>query len=68
MTFKQEVYKGCRDLCRRASIWSWQIFSPALPFTARKKDGLVALYPTLEKYEWDVSYTLACRRLPQQKG
>ena len=28
----------------------------------------MALYPTLEKYEWDVSYTLAGRRLRRQRG
>ena len=33
-----------------------------------KKDSLPALYFTLEKYEWDVSYTLACRRLRRQRG
>ena len=35
--------------------------------SASKKDGLLAPYPTLEKYEWDVSYTLACRRPRQER-
>ena len=44
--------------------------APSRPYCARsasKKDGLAAPYPSLEKYEWDVSYTLACRRLRQQR-
>ena len=63
------VQRGPSKAARGASTEDHQAPSP--PFRAgstNKKDGLVTLYPTLEKYEWDVSYTRACRRLRQQRG